>query len=152
MMGFEELFPRYTSLRLGQIRDHSSYADAHVLKDSLCKEQARRKVSAEGGWGRACGRLAEDREVWQSKQAAACSLGPSAQSRPAIRHISPEPKKGSTSRGIFHREKSVESSEILYTFTWESVPPNSVPRTALDRKASSFDPPSHLQLFHLSLS
>ncbi|KAJ6654958.1 hypothetical protein lerEdw1_006429 [Lerista edwardsae] len=43
MMGFEELFPRYTSLRLGQIRDHPSYADAHLLRDSLGKEQARRK-------------------------------------------------------------------------------------------------------------
>nr|XP_056719609.1 LOW QUALITY PROTEIN: centrobin [Euleptes europaea] len=39
--GFEELFPRYTSLRLGQIRE--SYADSHLLKDSLDKEQARRK-------------------------------------------------------------------------------------------------------------
>ncbi|XP_066483848.1 centrobin isoform X2 [Tiliqua scincoides] len=45
LMGFEELFPRYTSLRLGQVqvREHASYADAHLLKDSLGKEQARRK-------------------------------------------------------------------------------------------------------------
>ncbi|XP_042332791.1 centrobin isoform X2 [Sceloporus undulatus] len=43
LIGFEELFPRYTSLRLGQIREHSSYADSHLLKDSLDKEQARRK-------------------------------------------------------------------------------------------------------------
>ncbi|XP_053117187.1 centrobin [Hemicordylus capensis] len=41
--GFEELFPRYTSLRLGQFREHSTYADTHLLKDCLDKEQARRK-------------------------------------------------------------------------------------------------------------
>lgn len=45
MIGFEELFPRYTSLRFGQVqvREHTSYGDAHHLKDSLGKEQARRK-------------------------------------------------------------------------------------------------------------
>ncbi|KAH0626115.1 hypothetical protein JD844_000890 [Phrynosoma platyrhinos] len=43
LMGFEELFPRYTSLRLGQIQEQSSYADSHLLKDSLDKERARRK-------------------------------------------------------------------------------------------------------------
>ncbi|XP_060635905.2 centrobin isoform X1 [Anolis sagrei] len=43
LMGLEELFPRYTSLRLGQIREPSSFADSHHLKDSLDKEQARRK-------------------------------------------------------------------------------------------------------------
>ncbi|XP_054851541.1 centrobin isoform X2 [Eublepharis macularius] len=43
MAGFEELFPRYTSLRLGQVREPSSYTDTHLLKDTLDKEQARRK-------------------------------------------------------------------------------------------------------------
>ncbi|XP_061445302.1 centrobin isoform X2 [Rhineura floridana] len=43
LAGFEELFPRYTSLRLGQAHEHSSYADPHLLKDSLDKERARRK-------------------------------------------------------------------------------------------------------------
>ncbi|XP_077171853.1 centrobin [Paroedura picta] len=41
--GFEELFPRYTSLRLGQSREPPSCADPHLLKDALDKEQARRK-------------------------------------------------------------------------------------------------------------
>ncbi|XP_060111940.1 LOW QUALITY PROTEIN: centrobin [Heteronotia binoei] len=40
---FEELFPRYSSLHLGQAREPSSYADPHFLKDCLDKEQARRK-------------------------------------------------------------------------------------------------------------
>ncbi|XP_072833272.2 centrobin [Pogona vitticeps] len=44
LRGLEELFPRYTSLRLGHVREHhSSYVDSHHLKDSLDKEQARRK-------------------------------------------------------------------------------------------------------------
>ncbi|XP_053218138.1 centrobin isoform X1 [Podarcis raffonei] len=43
LAGFEQLFPRYTSLRLGQVREHLPYADSHLLKDSLDKEQARRK-------------------------------------------------------------------------------------------------------------
>nr|XP_008117789.1 PREDICTED: centrobin [Anolis carolinensis]XP_008117790.1 PREDICTED: centrobin [Anolis carolinensis]XP_008117791.1 PREDICTED: centrobin [Anolis carolinensis] len=43
LMGLEELFPRYTSLRLGQVREPSSYVDSHHLRDSLDKEQARRK-------------------------------------------------------------------------------------------------------------
>ncbi|XP_048372795.1 LOW QUALITY PROTEIN: centrobin [Sphaerodactylus townsendi] len=41
--GFEELFPRYTSLRLGPAREPSAYTDVHLLKDTLDKEQARRK-------------------------------------------------------------------------------------------------------------
>ncbi|XP_015271192.1 PREDICTED: centrobin [Gekko japonicus] len=41
--GFEDLFPRYTSLRQVQIREPLSYANPHLLKDSLDKEQARRK-------------------------------------------------------------------------------------------------------------
>ncbi|CAI5793853.1 Centrobin, centriole duplication and spindle assembly protein [Podarcis lilfordi] len=45
LAGFEQLFPRYTSLRLGQLREHPPYADSHLLKDSLDKEQARRKVT-----------------------------------------------------------------------------------------------------------
>nr|XP_034992214.1 centrobin isoform X7 [Zootoca vivipara]XP_034992216.1 centrobin isoform X7 [Zootoca vivipara] len=43
LAGFEQLFPRYTSLRLGQVREHPPYANSHLLKDSLDKEQARRK-------------------------------------------------------------------------------------------------------------
>ncbi|XP_062993459.1 centrobin [Elgaria multicarinata webbii] len=43
LTGFEELFPRYTSLRLGQLTERSSYASSLLLKDSLDKEQARRK-------------------------------------------------------------------------------------------------------------
>ncbi|KAL8177123.1 UNVERIFIED_CONTAM: hypothetical protein K2H54_042326 [Gekko kuhli] len=41
--GFEDLFPRYTSLHQVQIREPLSYANPHLLKDSLDKEQARRK-------------------------------------------------------------------------------------------------------------
>ncbi|KAM6452290.1 centrobin isoform 1-T1 [Liasis olivaceus] len=43
LTGFEELFPRYTSLRLGHFHDQLSHLDPHLLKDTLEKEQARRR-------------------------------------------------------------------------------------------------------------
>ncbi|KAL7983016.1 hypothetical protein Chor_013622 [Crotalus horridus] len=43
LASFEELFPRYTSLRLGHFHDQVSQPDPRLLKDALEKEQARRK-------------------------------------------------------------------------------------------------------------
>uniref|UniRef100_A0A670Z6R8 Centrobin, centriole duplication and spindle assembly protein n=1 Tax=Pseudonaja textilis TaxID=8673 RepID=A0A670Z6R8_PSETE len=43
LASFEDLFPRYTSLRLGHFHDPVSQLDPRLLKDALEKEQARRK-------------------------------------------------------------------------------------------------------------
>ncbi|XP_044273188.1 centrobin isoform X2 [Varanus komodoensis] len=43
LAGFEELFPRYTSLRLGRVHEQPSYTSPYLLKESLDKERARRK-------------------------------------------------------------------------------------------------------------
>ncbi|XP_060538651.1 LOW QUALITY PROTEIN: centrobin [Pantherophis guttatus] len=43
LASFEDLFPRYTSLRLGHFHDQVSQLDPRLLKDALEKEQARRK-------------------------------------------------------------------------------------------------------------
>ncbi|XP_063157714.1 centrobin [Candoia aspera] len=43
LTGFEELFPRYTSLHLGHFHEQPLHLDPHLLKDTLEKEQARRK-------------------------------------------------------------------------------------------------------------
>ncbi|ETE63173.1 Centrobin, partial [Ophiophagus hannah] len=43
LASFEDLFPRYTSLRLGHFHNQVSQLDPRLLKDALEKEQARRK-------------------------------------------------------------------------------------------------------------
>ncbi|XP_070582655.1 centrobin isoform X1 [Erythrolamprus reginae] len=43
LASFEDLFPRYTSLRLGHFHDQAAQLDPRLLKDALEKELARRK-------------------------------------------------------------------------------------------------------------